>query len=104
RLYGKVLPQVLQLWLGVRVRHAVPAVRGHDDVLVRRDLVIGGEDRGGRAELVHQPAADQRRRRDPGGEQRAVDVAQRVQGGVDECDVLREELRDLRVRRPWREG
>jgi len=89
---------VLQLWLGVRVGHAVPAVRVHDDVLVRIYLVIGGEDRRGRADVIHQPDAYQRRRGDPAREQRAVDVAQRGQRRVDERDVLRQELRDLGVR------
>ena len=93
-----------ELAFRVSLGPAVPAVGIDRDLLVGRvDLVVRGVHGRGRADVVHQPDADQRRGRDPAGEQRAVDVAERVQRLRDELDVLGQELRDLGVGRMRRE-
>ena len=58
-LPGQAVAQVAELPLHMRLRPAVAAVGEDRDLLVLyRDLVVGGEDRGRRADAVHQADAD----------------------------------------------
>jgi hypothetical protein len=89
---------VPELALGVRGGHLVAGERVHRDVLAGGDLVEGGEYRRRRADRVHQADAEQAFGPDLAGEQRAVDVPERVERGRDQIDVVREELGHFGVR------